>query len=859
MNAVGAARGEVGRTWQIGDLELDADRRTLVRAGAVLRIGTRAFDLLHALVQAHPAPVAAEVLVRSVWGDGPVDHNNLRVQVAGLRRLLGADLIRHTKLRGYSLGRAPRPPQAASEPAAAPVPGNLPEHGVALTGRAREVGQLQRLLRQAGARVTLGGAPGIGKTALALVAAQQLRSEWAEGAWLVDLSPLLPGAEVCAAAAVALALPATAAASPQQFARALAGRPLLLVLDNCEHVLPAVRALCDALLHEAPHLPVLCTSRRALKCAGEHLLPLEPLPVPAEDTLAAACASPAVALFEERARRADPRFALTAGNAAALCRIGRLLDGVPLAIGFAAARVPLWGVEGLSQRLADPAAGDGLRRPSAADTIRWSHALLAAPGQALMALLGAFAGSVPLGALQRLAAEAGIAPEAVLPALADLLDNSLLSADAASLLGPAAPTPATAAPEPRYTMHALVRDFAHQLLQARPDAAALHRAHALWCRTLISDSEPGEKRRVRLEMPPPQDVDNLRKAIRWAATHELPLAMDLCARIAPYWRARGLYREGIEAIEPLLAQPLPAGQALRRARLRIRLCSLLFETGQLDRLLSTAQAAVDEALRAGSASEAANASGWAGLAHNALGDLPAAVAALERNVLLARRAGDEGQEALGLANLGLMRINQGRFDEAQADLQAAITLAERFDDVFTFAAGHENLGELALKRGRPDDALAHAHAAIAAYRRLDMKYRMTNAGLLQVQSELGRGALAPATAALLAVLQTATRHGFQRIIGEGLVCLAGLHVAQGQRMRARALLRAGDQLMEAAALRLVGWMAEAAARWRQALEATDESPPAPPSVAIALQWAAELGQALAANGTSAMPAAMPLS
>ncbi len=854
--------------FQIGGLLLDPGQRTLSRDGTALAIGARAFDLLHVLARAHPAPVASEVLVQRVWGDTPVDANNLRVQVAGLRKRLGAGLIRHERLRGYWLGvevRRPSAPGAAPpEPLPASPPGNLPEHPVVLTGRAHELARLHALLREPGARVTLSGAPGIGKTSLALAAAQQLPEPPADGVWLVELSPLQPGAEVCATAATTLALPAAAAASPQHFARALAGRALLLVLDNGEHVQPAVQALCDALLREAPRVTVLCTSRRALKCAGEQLLPLAPLAVPAEDTLDAARDSAAVALFEERARRADPRFVLTPGNAAALCRIGRLLDGVPLAIGFAAARVSLWGVEALSQRLADPAAtpglpgppaaADGLRHTSAAETIRWSHALLGAPGQALMAVLGAFAGSVPLGALQQLAATAGIAPQAVLPALADLLDNSLLTADAATLLGGGTRPPGAAAPEPRYTMHALVRDFAHQQLQARPDAAALHQAHARWCRTLIPDSEPGEKRRPKLEMPPLADVDNLRKAIRWAAAHELPLAMDLCARMAPFWRARGMYREGIEAIEPLLLPPPSASPALLRARLRIRLCSLLFETGQLDRLLSTAQTAVDEAMAGGSEGEAANAWGWTGLAHNSLGALPEAVAALQQNVELARRAGDDGHQALGLANLGLMRINQGRFEQAEEELQAAIALAQRADDAFTLGASHENLGELALKRGRPGDGLAHAQAAMAAYRRLDIKYRMANVALLQAQSQLELGALGAACTSLLEMLHMASRHGFDRLIGEALVCLAGVHLAQGQTQRARALLRMGDQLLEAANLGLLGKLAESAALWRQTLEATALPAPALPSVAQALQWAAELGQALAAGHAAPLPA-----
>lgn len=846
----GAAPDHVLR---FGPYELDPERRTLERDGEPVRVGSRAFDLLHTLALAHPAPISGDALLRAVWGDGAVDRNNLRVQIAGLRKLLGATAIRHDAVRGYWLDWPVQRPDDEAAAVAGSTAGNLPEHGIALTAREDELAALDRRLRERGARVTLTGGPGIGKTTLAVAAAQKLRGHHADGVWLVDLSAVVGGADVCATAAAALGLHAGAAASPQRFARALSERPVLLVLDNCEHVRDAAQALCDALLRDAPAVAVLATSRRELKCAGEHALQLRPLSLPDDDSLAAARASHAVALFEERARRADPRFAVTAGNAAAVCRIGRLLDGVPLAINFAAARVALWGVEALSQRLGDPAgplglpvAGQAPRHRTPAETIRWSYELLGAPGQDLMAVLGAFAGTVPLGALQRVAAEAGVDAGAVLQGVAELLENSLLVTDAATLVGEGDRVRKPGAAEPRYAMHALVRDFAHQLLAARADAAALHRAHALWCRTLIADSDAGVKRRPRAEMPPQSDVDNLRKAIRWASDHDVPLAMDLCARMAPFWRARGMYLEGLGLSMPLLDRPQPAGTALQRARLQSRMCGLLFETEQLDRLMSTAQAALAEATAAANDCEATAALAWVGIAHHALGSTEMAIAALKDSLRHARLGDDTVQEGVTLANLALMLIAERRIAEARDLLVTAMEIGRRIDDPFVVAVGHESLGEMALVDGQLADAVAHGRAAMAAYRRLDMKYRVANATQLVVLGLLGDGVLDRACDSVLEVLRAAARHGFERLIAEGMVCLAGIHLARGQSQRARALLLAGDQRLEAAAISLSGHMRDQAARWRQRLEHTSVEPVLPPpSVGTAMQWAAELALLLA--------------
>jgi len=791
---------------RFGSFEIDTVRREVLRAGERLRIGSRQFELLLALAHAQPRLLTADELVRIGWAGREVDKNNLRVQITALRKALGADAIRFHPTRGYRLELAVARPEAerAEHADALALPGNLSELQPELFGRTAELASAAAALAEHD-RLTLVGAPGVGKTTLALVVAQRQRRAFADGAFLVELAALTTGAQVAPAVAQVLGVDGAAARTTIDLARALGSRQLLLVVDNCEHLPSAVQALCDDLLRAASGVTVLATSRRPLKCAGEQTLRLGPLPLSADETLAAARGSGAVALFEARARHADARFAVTAGNVEAVDRVCRLLEGIPLAIGLAAARVALWGVQGLAQRLVSTlsgldrvgGAGGGDRHDTLTAAVSWSYDLLSPAEQALLRLLGVFAGSIPLTAVQRLAAARGIGEAAVMKALAGLLDNSLLQADLASLTG------GTPGVEPggepggavRYTMHAIVRDFARAQLAAGDEASAVRRDHAEWCLSLIPDPPLGQPPDAKRTMAPAADVDNLRASIKWSADHDVALAIDLCCRMVRHWRANGEHDEAFAVALPLLAKPVPAGSERLRARLQQRLCAIAYEADRHALVITLATEAIDTLADSGAEGDEAQAWSWLGAAHSMMGELEQGLGHFERAVAIQRRPGDEAGLGEDLANVGWTLQALGRADEARAALAEAMAIARRTANDFGIATAHEQLADLEAGVGRdPAAVLAHARAAVAGYRKLAMQRRLTRCLGVAAGAHRRLGERAAAFACLHEVLTVAIKHGFVRQQCDACVELAALMLDRADRGRAVALLALSDRL-----------------------------------------------------------------
>jgi DNA-binding winged helix-turn-helix (wHTH) protein len=339
-------------------------RRELLADGRPVKLGGRAFDLLMALIEARGTVLGKDALMSGVWPDRVVEEKNLHAQISALRAALGAEreLIRTVSGRGYQftgetriLPASPDKRDGAELAAAHPrdarplllpgassggrLPGdlpptNLPEPIWELIGRDEELNEIQNLA-VAHRLVTLIGPGGIGKTRLALATARRLLPKFADGVWMAELAPLADPALVPAAIAAALGLEFPAGAvSAEHVANALSGKKLLLVLDNCEHVIDAASRMAEALLRANPAVHVIATSREPLKAEGEWINPVPPLAVPAGD--AEDQDDPlrygAVRLFVERARAATRHFAPDRRLAALVAAICRRLDGIPLAI-----------------------------------------------------------------------------------------------------------------------------------------------------------------------------------------------------------------------------------------------------------------------------------------------------------------------------------------------------------------------------------------------------------------------------------------------------------------------------------------------------------------------------------------------
>jgi predicted ATPase/transcriptional regulator with XRE-family HTH domain len=386
------------------------------------------------------------------------------------------------------------------EHVAAIVIDNLPGESTSFVGRDADVGRLEELLTRQRC-VTVTGTGGIGKTRIAIRAARALKSATRDGVAFVDLSLISDERLVTAQIASAVQIPvANAVQSVEEFARQLKDRKLLLVVDNCEHLITMTGDVVSAILKFAPAVTVLATSRERLRIGGETVYRLSTLAIPE-----------AVQLFVERAAALDRHFALTESRAELVATICRKLDGVPLALELAAARVASLGLSNLRDQLSRAIAvlSNGnrdvpTRQRTLQATLAWSYQLLDEREQALFRRLGVFVGGWTLNSAQRVCADAVLTPGIVLEALSSLVDKSLITVD----LDP---------DEPRYDILQVTRSFALGQAKARDESELNAHRHATW----LADTSLDFMAQGRF-LPQPRsepfdtsDIDNMRAAAEW--------------------------------------------------------------------------------------------------------------------------------------------------------------------------------------------------------------------------------------------------------------------------------------------------------------------------------------------------------
>ena len=565
--------------FRFGAAQLDVAQRQLRIDGQPAKLGARAFDVLLALIERRDRAVSKNELFELVWPGLVVEDNNLPVHISMLRKLLGPQAIATIPGRGYRFTLSlddshsastedPSAPAVAAagtaahasvkQPAAlqprARMSTNLPLHLPPLFGREEDLRRVQALVHEH-PLVTLVGAAGIGKTRLAHAVAHELREQYSGGVWLVELAPVSDRSLALVAIAQTLNITLAGNLAPEDvLVEALRDQTLLLILDNCEHLIEPVAALADALLRSAPGVSLLATSQEPLKLAKEHQYRLGTLAVPADDDAGtdAAASYGAIALFVDRARVADPRFALTAENTPAVIDICRHLDGIPLAIELAAARVALLGVNGLREKLSERfrllTAGARLalrRHQTLHAALDWSHSLLSIPEQTVFRRLGVFAGGFTLAAAQELTTDNGILDQwSVLDHLGALVDKSLVVAEAGET--------------PRYQLLETTRAYALEQLARAGETPAMVKRHAQVVRGIFERAEEGRfgeqgslsmdafMQRLRPEF------DNLRAALGWAMDEDgdAATAIALVAASAEALSICGLTPEGLR---PLLA------------------------------------------------------------------------------------------------------------------------------------------------------------------------------------------------------------------------------------------------------------------------------------------------------------------
>src|SRR5437868_2467240 len=563
---------------EFGRFRIVPHRRELLADNRPIHLGGRTFDVLMALIEGQGAVVSKDALMNRVWPNRIVEESSLHVQISALRSAFGADrnLIRTISGRGYQFTGeirtvAATPHSHAVAETAVQVPAaphpmtNLTAPVSELIGR--DVG-FEEILGLAAAHrlVTLTGAGGIGKTRLGLEAARRLLPKFPDGVWLIELAPVSDPDIVPTTIATALGLElADDVVSPERVANALAAKELLLVLDNCEHLVGAAASIAEAVLRANPAARVLATSREPLRAEGECLYRVPSLAVPAEGSRDAEdpLRYGAVRLFVARARAAEPQFSPDGHVTAAIAAICRHLDGIPLAIELAAARTNALGVEELAARLDDClhllTGGRRTALPrhqTLRATLDWSYRLLPELERVVLRRLAIFAGGFTLQAASTIASIDEVAGSDIVDCAANLVAKSLVAADLGGAKG-------------WYRLLETMRAYALEKLRQSGEFEQVARRHAEHCRDIFERAE------AELETRPASEwlaaysrrIDNLRVALDWAfsPTGDVAIGVALTIAAVPLWVQLSLVQECRARVERALASLVPeVGRSARQ-------------------------------------------------------------------------------------------------------------------------------------------------------------------------------------------------------------------------------------------------------------------------------------------------------
>jgi predicted ATPase/DNA-binding CsgD family transcriptional regulator len=679
--------------------------------------------------------------------------------------------------------------------------GNLPAEPNSFVGRARDLAELALLLGEVRA-LTLCGPGGIGKTRLALRLAADIAPGFPDGAWLVDLADTADPGLLAQRIAATLGI----REEPDRLLAAtltdtLRPRRLLLILDTCEHMVDACAALVHQLLAGCPWLRLIATSREPLRVRGETAWRVPPLELPAlsggNDGLAELAEHEAVRLFADRAAAVRPGFALGPDNIHSVVQLCRTLDGVPLAIELAAARVSALSVEQIAARLDDRfrllAFGDRtapLRQQTLRAAVDWSYELLTEPEQVLLRRLSVFSGW-NLEMAEQVCADSAIPAGRVLDLLAALIDKSLVTLDG-EVDG-----------QSRYRLLDTIREYAAGRVAAsgeEPELRLLHRDYMLaMAEGVVAQAfvrgDPPWPARVAMYNRIATERANFRAALSVCLERgDASEGLRLCCALRSPWIAYGDVTEGARWFDRFLELDgeVPAGIRARALMLR---AELAFEQQDYAATEQCARAGL-ELCRAEQTGGEAGALRMLALVSMRSGRGDDALASADAAVVAARAAADDWEEGLALATRAAIIARQGRLNEAQRAFEAALHVLHD-NNGWGVAQTLYGFGALARARGDHAAALRHFGSALALFREIDARPEISRclAGIGYVA--LSQRDLQLARSNLTECLQLSLATGQRLAIARGLEAFALLAAAQGDPARATRLQGAALALREA--------------------------------------------------------------
>lgn len=577
-------------------------------------------------------------------------------------------------------------------------PNNLPIQLTSFIGREGDLAKVRELLLRA-SLLTLTGAAGCGKTRMAIQVAADVLDCFVDGVWLVDLAPVANPALVVQSMASTLCVREQPGSTILQTLIAhLQPRRSLLILDNCEHVVEACARLAEELLHACPSLKVLATSREALNVGGEIAWRVPSLSLPEVDrgfTTDGLAKSEAVRLFIDRAMLSHPNFTLTQDNATPIAQICKRLDGIPLAIELAAARVKMMPADEILSRLEDRfrllTGGSRTalpRQQTLRAAVEWSYKLLIPPERILFDRLSVFAGSFDLEAAEAVCAGDHAEPESILDHLSHLVDKSLV---VSSEDGPAAGM---------FRLLETLRQYGSELLARTADADETRRRHAAYFLALFEDVEQklrGPEQRTwltRLE----EGHDNVRAALRWMAdSGDVERELRLAGAMVRFWHTRGYFTEGRQWLAGALGRS--SGSSPARAKALLAAARLAHAQGDYEASTQSAEKSLSMWRELGDATGLAHCLNSLGSVAYERGDLENAHRYWEQSLAVARQLGDGVGIARALNNLGSLSYEREDYEAARSLHEESLALRREHNDQWGLAMSLGNLGDALFRLG----------------------------------------------------------------------------------------------------------------------------------------------------------------